>query len=74
MAVHPQKTVTAELRKWRRNGEYIEGYIYQDINDIWEDGDHAILGPVLSWPESANFYLAVTLTACYKLSKDEEVK
>ena len=69
----PQQTITAELRKWRRNGSHIEGYVYNDVNDIWEDGDHALIYPVISWVESANFYLAVTHTACYKCSKDEEL-
>ena len=72
----PQRTVTAELRKWRYSPEtkQVEGHIYNDINDVWEDGDLALIYPVVEWVESTNFYLAVTNTACYKCPKDEEIK
>lgn len=73
----PSRTITAELRKWRRRPEegtlIVEGYIYNDINDVWEDGDLALIYPVIDWVESVNFYLAVTNTACYKCPKDEEM-
>lgn len=74
--ISPQQTVTAELRKWRYDSvrQKVEGFIYNDVNDVWEDGDFALIYPVIQWVESANFYLAVTNTACYKCSKDEESK
>lgn len=68
----PSRTITAELRKWRRNGDYVEGYIYNDVADVWEDGDRALIYPIIDWVESVNFFLAVTNTACYKCPKDEE--
>lgn len=57
-------------------GEFaIEGRIYNDINEVWDDGDLALIFPLKEWIESANFFLAVTQTgSTYKCSKDEEIK
>jgi len=69
--------MTAELRHWWRqklNGrpETIWGYVYNDPNDFWEDGE---LGEfeVVSLTESANFYILHTRgITVFKLAKDEE--
>lgn len=55
-------------------GEFaIEGRIYNDINEVWDDGDLALIFPLKEWIESANFFLAVTQTgSTYKCPKDEE--
>lgn len=74
-----QPTITGELRKWRLlnkpsggalNG-IVRGKMYNDLNDIWEDGDDAVLH-IKDWVESANFFLAVTHKTCIKCPKDEE--
>lgn len=78
----PQQTITGELRKWRlhkidpeekgqlRSGTVV-GKMYNDINDIYEDGDEAIV-LFNDWVESPNFYLAITKYSCVKCPKDEE--
>lgn len=69
----PQRTITAELRKWHKlDDQHVEGFVYDDINEVWEDGERALLFPIIQWVESPNFWLAITNTACYKLSKDEQ--
>lgn len=75
-----QPTITGELRKWQllvkpelmKQG-IIQGYMYNDANDIWEDGDVAVIH-ISQWVESANFYLAVTHSSAIKCMKDEELK
>ena len=74
----PQQTITGELRKWRRKSRgdgktYIIGHMYNDTNDIWEDGEVAFIF-YNDWIESVNFYLAVTgHVGCIKCPKDEEI-
>lgn len=75
-----QQTITGELRKWRLHNAkgnkkgVVSGAMYNDVNDIWENGEAAVIHFV-DWVESANFYLAVCHgTGCIKLSKDEERK
>ena len=73
----PQRTITGELRKWRLlrpKGEVpntVIGYMYNDLNDIWEDGDEAVIRFIYWW-EAASYYLIGTKTSCIKLEKDEE--
>lgn len=75
----PQQTITGELRKWhhdaKRDGtKCVVGKMYDDIHEIWEDGEDAVI-VYNNWVESANFYLAVTGTGgCVKCPKDEEIK
>lgn len=68
-----QPTITGELRKWQRDvaRNVVIGKMYNDVNDIWEDGEDAVIH-YKDWVESANFYLAVTNHSCVKCSKDEE--
>lgn len=35
----------AELRSWRKEGSFVIGIVYNDPNDIWEDGEEAVIGP-----------------------------
>lgn len=70
--ISPQQTITAELRRWHKlDDKHVEGFVYNDINEVWVDGEHALLFPIIEWIESTNFWLVRTNTACYKLSKDE---
>lgn len=74
-----QPTITGELRKWHHDhnskGEKcVIGQMYNDIGDIWEDGDTAVIF-YKEFYESANFYLAVVnRSICVKCPKDEEIK
>jgi hypothetical protein len=73
----PQQMITGELRKWHHDvidgQRVIVGYMYNDRNDIWDDGDIAILH-YRDLYESANFYIAfMNLSICIKCPKDEEV-
>lgn len=72
-----QQTITGELRKWHRE-KVVErtgvviGYMYHDVNDIWEDGEEAVIHYV-DWVVSTNFSLAVTAGGgCIKCPNDEE--
>lgn len=73
------QTITGELRKWRLLARptsdggmgVVVGKMYNDVHDIWEDGDDAVIH-IRDWIESANFYLAVTHHSCIKCPKDEE--
>lgn len=75
----PRQTITGELRKWQRSEPrssqkgFVEGVMYNDSKDIWEDGEAAVIH-FDQWVESTNFYLAVTKTSCIKCPKDEERK
>ena len=73
MALHPRQTITAELRRWRRRDNRVEGYIYGDIHEVWEDGERGSLGPIVDVVESVNWYLFVTNTEVYKAPKEEEL-
>ena len=73
-----QQTITGELRKWRhdhnsKGDRCVIGYMYNDIQEIWDDGEEAVIF-YRDWVESANFYLAVTAHGAVKCSKDEEDK
>lgn len=79
MASQPiQQTITGELRKWHRDSSLkgepcVVGKMYNDIHDIWEDGEEAVIY-YRNFVESPNFYLAVTSGGgCVKCPKDEEI-
>lgn len=74
-----QPTITGELRKWRlllkpiaTSQGIVMGKVYNDANEIWEDGDDAVIH-ISEWVESTNFYLAVTHHSAIKCPKDEEL-
>ncbi len=69
--ISPQQTITGVLRKWRRRGSGVEGFVYE--SDIWDDGEKAWLFPG-AFVVSVNFWLFVMNTQTYKLPKDEEIK
>lgn len=68
-----QPTITGELRKWQRKGDYVIGLMYNDRNQIWSDGDEAAIR-LKEWKETPNYFLAVTNTTAIKCYKDEELK
>lgn len=70
---------TAELRRWRREKDYFTGYVYNDPNDVWEDGeftdfsleDHSPSGIT----DNGMFYLVyIGSLTVFKLMKDDEIK
>ena len=69
----------AELRRWRREKTYITGHVYNDPNDIWEDGEFTDFNlsdhPSYNISDNGSFYiLVIDKTQIFKLAKDEEVK
>ena len=73
----PQQMIIGELRNWRRKTRndgrnFVIGKMYNDVNDIWEDGDEAFI-LYTDWIESTNFYLAINKMGAFKCPKDEEI-
>jgi hypothetical protein len=72
-----QLKVTAELRKWRRKHIggvlAIDGYVYNDLDEVWDDGDHALIYPILKEEEAVNHWLFSTHVRTYRCEKDEEI-
>ncbi len=71
-------TITGELRKWRllvkpglMQQGIVMGKMYNDTNDIWEDGEDAVIH-ISDWVESVQFFLAVTHHSAIRCMKDEE--
>lgn len=69
MTSNPQM-ITGVLRKWRRQGNSVRGYVYE--SDIWDYGEPCYLEDG-HFVEASNFYLYVTGRQVYKLPKDEEI-
>lgn len=63
--------IRAEIRNWWRNGKAIEGQIYKDTGDIYDDGDDIILLSIRRIEEGSTFFLVETDNGIYKLEKDE---
>lgn len=65
----------AEIRSWRlRNDGTVAGYVHNDPNDVWEDGEFAVLGPFTVKMESTNFFVFKEGSLTFKAMKDEEKK
>jgi len=65
------QTITGVLRRWRRNGDKVSGYVYE--SDIWDNGEFAELeGGYLQG--YGPYYLYVRGIQVYKLSKEDELK
>ena len=70
-----QPTITAELRQWRRSNNGVTGFIYNDRNEVWDDGEEAFFSvPPDGWSEHTNYWLVKTNTEVYRCDKDEEIK
>lgn len=63
--------IRAEIRSWWRNGHAIEGKIYKDTGDIYDDGEDIVLLSILKIKEAPTFFLVETDNGIYKLEKDE---
>lgn len=74
--------IRAEIRRWRRRteivagvklaNEIIEGYIYKDVDAIYDDGEHITIIGYRNLVEASTFYLVEThYGSIFKLEKDE---
>lgn len=64
----------AELRRWYRILDTFFGYVYNDPNDNWDDGEFAEL-EVDVLADSGGFYILKSAgKTLFKLYKDEERK
>lgn len=63
--------IRAEIRQWRINHTAIEGKIYKDTGDIYDDGESIVLLGIREVRESPTFFLVMTDHGIYKLEKDE---
>lgn len=73
-----QQTITGELRKWHHDliegQKVIIGHMFNDVNEIWDDGDVAVLFYKELY-ESKNFCIAfMNSSICIKCPYDEEDK
>jgi hypothetical protein len=73
-----RQTITGDLRKWHLQQPKgmprgaVTGYMYNDVDEIWDDGEYATIHFIL-WYETSTFYLCISQTGrCYRLAKDEE--
>lgn len=66
----------AELRKWKRNGNDFEGYVFNSVSDVFNDGDHHTVGAgtYKRIIEYGDYYLLHTHAFVFFLDKNEEVK
>lgn len=63
--------IRAEIRKWRLKETSIEGDIYKDTSDVYDDGEHVVIMGIKKVREGATFFLVETDYGVYKLDKEE---
>lgn len=63
--------IRAELRKWKLHKASIEGMIYKDTADIYDDGEHVVIMGIKKVHEGATFFLVETDFGVYQLQKEE---
>lgn len=63
--------IRAEIRKWLLRKNTIEGKIYKDAGDIYDDGEDIVIIGIKRVAEASNFFLVETDYGIYKLDKDE---
>ena len=62
------------LRKWKFTNSGVEGYVYQDTHDVYEDGEHISLLNIKDKRETANFWLFESFTGpVWRADKDDQV-
>lgn len=66
------RLIRAEIRQWQLNKASIEGKIYKDASDIFDDGDDVCIVGIVRVAEGATFFLVETDFGVYKLDKDEK--
>ena len=64
-----------ELRRWSRKNGHITGYVYNDPKDIYDNGEHAVIG-VGEMLDKGLYYLLRQYGSdirFFKLMKDDEI-
>jgi len=64
--------IRAEIRSWSLNKNSIEGKIYKDTGDIYDDGEDVVILGIKQVAEGSNFFLVETDHGVYKLEKEEK--
>lgn len=69
---------TAELRRWWREGTkerpVICGYVYNDPDDFWEDGELAVID-IKDLIDSGQFFVLTSGgKTVFKLNRDDEIQ
>lgn len=67
-------TIRAEIRKWLLKSNTIQGKIYKDTAEVYDDGEDVVIIGIKKIAESTNFFTAETDFGIYKLEKEEELK
>jgi hypothetical protein len=63
--------IRAEIRKWSLKGATIEGKVFNDTSDVYDDGEHCVIIGIKKVIEASNFFLIETDFGIYKCEKDE---
>lgn len=72
MTISNNPIIRAEIRRWRRNAKAVEGFVYNDKQDCFEDGESIVILLIKDVRESPTFFLIETEGGIYKLPKDEK--
>lgn len=62
----------AELRRWRKEGSFVIGIVYNDPNEIWEDGEEAVIGPGIITDETPTGYVFSVNNIKFKAEHNEK--
>jgi hypothetical protein len=63
---------TADLRRWSRVDGFIFGYVYNDPDGNYEDGEQATFDDYVLADNGTFYVLKATGPTIFKLSKDDE--
>lgn len=63
--------IRAEIRQWWRSRTAIQGKIYKDSAEIYDDGEDIVIIGIKKVLEGSTFFLVETDYGVYKLEKDE---
>lgn len=63
--------IRAEIRKWLLKSNTIQGKIYKDTADIYDDGEDVTIIGIKQVKECSTFFLVETDFGVYKLEKEE---
>jgi len=63
--------IRAEIRQWQLRQNVVEGKIYNDTGDIYDDGENIVVIGIKDIRESPTFFLIQTDHGIYKLDKEE---
>lgn len=64
-------TFRAEIRKWSLNKNTIEGKIYKDTAEVYDDGENVVIIGIKKVWEGPSYFSVETDFGIYKLDKEE---